>query len=52
MHECDECAELIMVWGNLKTYRCTECEKEWEEKEENKINMKENLLGVINNIYK
>lgn len=52
MHDCDEFAELIMVWGNLKTYRCTECEKEWDEKEENKIYMKTYLLGEINNMYK
>jgi NAD-dependent SIR2 family protein deacetylase len=35
MHECEKFAELIMVWGILKTYKCSECEKEWEEKEDN-----------------
>ena len=30
---CDDCknnAELVMVYGNTKTYRCTKCGCEWE----------------------
>ena len=34
MHHCFNNAELVMVHGRLKVYRCTECGYEWEEREE------------------
>lgn len=30
---CRNNAELIMVYGDIKTYRCAKCGKEWEEKD-------------------
>lgn len=31
MCDCHNHADLVMVHGDLKVYRCTECEREWEE---------------------
>lgn len=33
MCDCFNHADLVMVHGRLKVYRCTECGYEWEEKE-------------------
>jgi len=33
MCDCRDNAELIIVHGRTKTYRCTKCGKEWEEKD-------------------
>jgi len=33
MCNCKDNAEIVMVYGSIKTYRCTKCGKEWEEKD-------------------
>jgi NAD-dependent SIR2 family protein deacetylase len=35
MCNCQDHADLVMVHGRLKVYRCTVCGREWEEKETN-----------------